>query len=123
MVVNNIEFIENFCIRSLMKYDDPSLNEDLIGEFKVSGHFLKDAIKAIMKIKFLKDDEEIIIDLIDIGFMSILKEDGEYIMTVVLNNEKTRTKKVSKASEAIVWVTKVIKDQLTIARRNLKNKE
>ena len=52
--------------------------------------------------------------------MSILKENDEYIMTVVLNNEKTRTKKVSKASEAIVWVTKIIKDQLTIGRKNLK---
>ena len=118
-MIENVEFIENFCIASLERYDN-SINEDLVGEFKVSGHFLKDAIKAIAKIKFLKNDEEILIDLIDIGFMSILKENDEYIMTVVLNNEKTRTKKVSKASEAIVWVTKIIKDQLTIARKNLK---
>lgn len=106
-----------------------SYNENFINEevFEMSlyggiGQFIKDSIKYLAKIKRLKPDDEIIIDLIEpIGFMSIYKDDKTYELNLAIKGEKTRSFRSQNAGQIVAKVLDVFKDQILVGRKNLKN--
>lgn len=106
-----------------------SYNENFINEevFEMSlyggiGQFIKDSIKYLAKIKRLKPDDEIIIDLIEpIGFMSIYKDDETYELNLAIKGEKTRSFRSQNAGQIVAKVLDVFKDQILVGRKNLKN--
>lgn len=118
-------------LEKLSKYylQNISYNENFMNEevFEMSlyggiGQFIKDSIKYLAKIKRLKPDDEIIIDLIEpIGFMSIYKDDKTYELNLAIKGEKTRSFRSQNAGQIVAKVLDVFKDQILVGRKNLKN--
>lgn len=98
------------------------LNEEVVGEYSLYGgpaKFIKDSIKYLVKIKGLKDGDEIIIDTIEpVGFLTIYKDGDEYEMSLALQDHKTKTFKSKNAGQIIGKVISLFKDQLLIGRKN-----
>lgn len=107
-----------------ISYNENFMNEEV---FEMSlyggiGQFIKDSIKYLAKIKRLKPDDEIIIDLIEpIGFMSIYKDDKTYELNLAIKGEKTRSFRSQNAGQIVAKVLDVFKDQILVGRKNLKN--
>lgn len=124
--MNNIQLLEKLGSQYIKNI---SFHEDFINEevYEMSlyggiGQFIKDAVRYLAKIKKLKDQDELIIDLIEpIGFLSIYKEDNTYELNLAIKGEKTRTFKSKNAGQIIAKVLDVFKDQLLVGRKNLKN--
>ena len=126
--MNNLELQEKLAIHYLKQLveSDQSLMEDLAGEYTLEGgiaQFLKDAIKFLMRIKKLKNDQEIVIDTVDpTGFVTVYNNNGRYELSVALVGEKTKQFTSSNAGQIIGKVISIFKDQLLIGRKNYKIK-
>lgn len=124
--MNNILLLEKLSKHYLqnISYNENFINEEV---FEMSlyggiGQFIKDSIKYLAKIKRLKPDDEIIIDLIEpIGFMSIYKDDKTYELNLAIKGEKTRSFRSQNAGQIVAKVLDVFKDQILVGRKNLKN--
>ena len=124
--MNNTLLLEKLSKHYLQNipYNENFINEEV---FEMSlyggiGQFIKDSIKYLAKIKRLKPDDEIIIDLIEpIGFMSIYKDDKTYELNLAIKGQKTRTFRSQNAGQIVAKVLDVFKDQILVGRKNLKN--
>lgn len=124
--MNNTLLLEKLSKHYLqnISYNENFMNEEV---FEMSlyggiGQFIKDSIKYLAKIKRLKPDDEIIIDLIEpIGFMSIYKDDKTYELNLAIKGEKTRSFRSQNAGQIVAKVLDVFKDQILVGRKNLKN--
>lgn len=124
--MNNTLLLEKLSKHYLqnISYNENFMNEEV---FEMSlyggiGQFIKDSIKYLAKIKRLKPDDEIIIDLIEpIGFMSIYKDDETYELNLAIKGEKTRSFRSRNAGQIVAKVLDVFKDQILVGRKNLKN--
>lgn len=126
--MKNIELQEKLAIHSLKQLVESnlSLKEDLVGEYTLEGgiaQFLKDAVKFLMRIKKLKNDEEIVIDTVDpTGFVTVYNNNGTYELSVSLVGEKTKTFDSKNAGQIIGKVISIFKEQLLVGRKNYKAK-
>lgn len=124
--MNNTLLLEKLSKHYLqnISYNENFMNEEV---FEMSlyggiGQFIKDSIKYLAKIKRLKPDDEIIIDLIEpIGFMSIYKDDKTYELNLAIKGEKARSFRSQNAGQIVAKVLDVFKDQILVGRKNLKN--
>ena len=74
------------------------------------------------KIKKLKENEEIVIDLIHpTGFCSIFKTKDEYELSLAIKGQKAITYKSKNPKDIIMKVIALLKDQATTGRKELKN--
>ena len=124
--MDNIQLLEKLSKHYLqnISYNENFINEEVyeMSLYGGMGQFIKDAVRYLAKIKKLKDQDELIIDLIEpIGFLSIYKEEGTYELNLAIKGEKTRTFKSKNAGQIIAKVLDVFKDQLLVGRKNLKN--
>lgn len=134
--MNNIELQEKLGRRLLKevayncsisdKLNQQSLTEEVAGEYSLEGgigQFLKDALKFLTKIKSLKHDQEIIIDIVEpTGFITVYNNHGTYELSVAIVGDKTRTFTSKNAGQVIGKCISIFKDQLIRGRKEYKAK-
>lgn len=125
--MNNIDLIESLGKYTLqnIQFSEDYLNEEVVGEYDLYGgaiQFIKDSVKFLLKIKKLKENEEIVIDLIHpTGFCSIFKTKDEYELSLAIKGQKAITYKSKNPKDIIMKVIALLKDQATTGRKELKN--
>ena len=125
--MNNTELLEKLGKHYLsnIQFCEEYLSEEVVGEYDMYGgpmQFIKDSIKFLFKIKRLKNEQEIIIDLISPpGFLSIYKDNDTYLMNLAIKGMKTIEYKSKKAGDIIAKVISLLKDQVLVGRKELKN--
>lgn len=126
--MNNIDLQEKLAIHLLKQipFNEEFISEDLVGEYELTGgiaQFLKDALKFLTKIKGLKSDEELVIDLCDpTGFMSVYNNEGTYELSIAIVGEKTKTFQSKNAGQIIGKTISIFKDQLIKGRKAYRDK-
>lgn len=121
--MNNQQLTEKLYVH-LVKNSSVGINEEVYERTLYGGplQFIKDSAKTLLQIKKLKPEDELLLDLVEpTGFLSIIKnEDETFTMTLVLKGQKSLTYKVDKATTVMKRVVELLKDQMTVGRKNLK---
>lgn len=120
--MNNIDLTEKLCLH-IIRNSNP-LNEEVYERTLYGGplQFIKDSAKTLLQIRKLEPNSEITIDLIEpIGFLSILRNDDQtYTLTLVEKGKHSKEFKANKPLDVYKKVVGLLKDQITVGRKNLK---
>ena len=119
--MNNTDLTEKLCLH-IIRNSNP-LNEEVYERTLYGGalQFIKDSAKTLLQIRKLEVDSEIILDLVQpTGFLSILKTPEDYLLTLVIKDQKSREFHIKKSTEVMKRVIELLKDQMTVGRKNLK---
>ena len=120
--MNNTDLTERLCLHIIRNSNH--MNEEVYERTLYGGpwQFIKDSAKTLLQIRKLKPDDEIVIDLISpIGFMSILRNEEDFTLTVVIKGQPSKEITVKKPIEVYKKLVSLLKDQMTIGRKELKD--
>lgn len=119
--MNNTDLTEKLCLHIIKNSNPLEISEGIAGKEAI--RFLKDSGILILQIKKLKENQELFLDLIEpVGFVSILKEDNKYVITIVIKGQKSKVIIVEKPLEVYKKIFDIFKDQMTTGIKNLKLK-
>lgn len=119
--MNNTDLTEKLCLHIIRNSNLSEISEGIAGKEAI--RFLKDSGILILQIKKLKENQELFLDLIEpVGFVSILKEDNKYVITIVIKGQKSKVIIVEKPLEVYKKIFDIFKDQMTTGIKNLKLK-
>jgi len=119
--MNNTDLTEKLCLHIIRNSNPSEISEGIAGKEAI--RFLKDSGILILQIKKLKENQELFLDLIEpVGFVSILKEDNKYVITIVIKGQKSKVIIVEKPLEVYKKIFDIFKDQMTTGIKNLKLK-
>ena len=119
--MNNEQLTEKLCLHIIKNSDH--LNEEVYERTLYGGpwQFIKDSAKTLLQIKKLKPNDEIVLDLISpTGFFSILKNEEDYTLTIVVKGQPSKEFKVDKPIEVYKKIISLLKDQMTTGRKEFK---
>lgn len=119
--MNNEQLTERLCLHIIR--NTSALNEEVYERTLYGGplQFIKDSAKTLLQIKKLKPQDEIVIDLISpIGFMSILRNEEDFTITIVIKGQHSKEITVKKPIDVYKKVLALLKDQMTTGRKELK---
>lgn len=114
----NNEILTERIYLHLIKNSANNINEGSTSEVI---RFVKESAVIVAQIRKLKENQELFLDLIDpVGFISIIKIDSKYEITVVIKDQKSRSITVGKPLDVYKKLFDIFKDQMTIGIKNLK---
>ena len=119
----NNEILTERIYLHLIKNSANNINEEVYERtlYGVPLQFIKDSAKTLLQIRKLEVDSEIILDLVQpTGFLSILRTPEDYLLTLVIKDQKSREFHIKKSTEVMKRVIELLKDQITVGRKNLK---
>lgn len=119
--MNNEQLTEKLCLHIIR--NQSTLNEEVYERTLYGGplQFIKDSAKTLLQIRKLEVNSEIIIDLIEpTGFVSILRNEKNYTITIIIKGQPSRSYTIEKPIKVMKMLLDVLKDQVTIGRKNLK---
>lgn len=119
----NEELLEKLYLHQI--YNTSALNEEVYERSLYGGplQFIKDSAKTLLQIKRLEPNDEIVLDLISpTGFLSILKNEKDYTLTLVIKGQHSREFHLEKATDVMKRLVSLLKDQMTTGRKELKAK-
>lgn len=119
--MNNEQLTEKLCFHIIRNSDH--INEEVYERTLYGGpmRFIKDSTKTLLQIKKLNPGDEIVIDLISpVGFMSILRNEEDFTLTIVIKGQHSKEITVKKPIEVYKKILGLLKDQMTTGRKELK---
>ena len=119
--MDNTNLTERLCLHIIKNSDH--LNEEVYERTLYGGpwQFIKDSAKTLLQIKKLKPNDEIVLDLISpTGFLSILKNEEDYTLTIVVKGHPSKEFKANKPIEVYKKIVSLLKDQMTTGRKEFK---